>query len=115
MSMTLRDYARVGQFILDGGVAQGRPILPAGWTTEATTRQIDNGDGGYGYFWWIRPEGGFEAMGIFGQAIVVIPEERLVVAINSAWPRADAPELWAAQTAFVEALRSAARAPSPHP
>ena len=31
ISMTLRDYARVGQFILDGGKAQGRPIVPAWW------------------------------------------------------------------------------------
>jgi CubicO group peptidase (beta-lactamase class C family) len=110
MSMTLRDYARIGQFILDGGrTDDGRQVLPAGWTSEATTKRIDNGEGGYGYFWWIRREGGFAAEGIFGQAIVVIPQERLVVAINSAWPAADPPELWAAQSAFVEALRAAAR------
>jgi len=109
MSMTLRDYARLGQFILDGGKADGRQVLPPGWTAEATSRQIDNGWGGYGYFWWIRPTAGFEALGIFGQAIVVVPEERLVVAINSAWPRADTKEQTAAQEAFVDAIRAAAK------
>jgi len=110
MSMTLRDYGRLGQFILDGGVADGKQVLPPGWATEATRKQIENGSGGYGYFWWIRKEGGFAAEGIFGQAIVVVPEERLVVAINSAWSRADTPDDWAAQAAFVEAIRAAARA-----
>jgi CubicO group peptidase (beta-lactamase class C family) len=110
ISMTLRDYARVGQFILDGGQAGGRQVLPAGWTAEAASKRIDNGSGGYGYFWWIRSEGGFAAEGIFGQAIAVIPQERLVIAINSAWARADAPEDWVDQSAFIEAIRAAARA-----
>ena len=109
MSMTLRDYGRLGQFILDGGKAGGKPVLPAGWTTEAGTKQIDNGGGGYGYFWWIRPEGGFAAEGIFGQAIAIVPQDHLVVVINSAWRRADAPEDWAAQAAFIKAIRAAAR------
>jgi CubicO group peptidase (beta-lactamase class C family) len=110
ISMTLRDYARMGQFILDGGrAADGRPILPAGWTAEATSKRIDNAYGGYGYFWWIRPQGGFAAEGIFGQAIAVVPEDHLVVAINSAWPAADSDADWAAQAAFIEAIRKAAR------
>ena len=109
MSMTLRDYGRLGLFMLEGGTADGKPVLPPGWTAEATGRRIDNGGGGYGYFWWIRSQGGYAAEGIYGQAIVVIPEERLVVAINSAWPSADTPELWARQTEFVEAIRAAAR------
>jgi CubicO group peptidase (beta-lactamase class C family) len=110
MSMTLRDYGRVGQFILDGGKAGGKQILPAGWTAEATSKQIDNPTGGYGYFWWMRQQGGFEARGIFGQAIVIVPEERLIVVLNSAWPRAGSRDLSAARTAFVEAIRAAARA-----
>jgi CubicO group peptidase (beta-lactamase class C family) len=109
MSMTLRDYARLGLFMLEGGKAGGKSVLPPGWVAEATTSRIDNGAGGYGYFWWIRSQGGYAAEGIFGQAIVVIPEDRLVVAINSAWPQADTPELWARQTEFVEAIRAAAR------
>jgi CubicO group peptidase (beta-lactamase class C family) len=31
ISMTLRDYARVGQFILDGGKARGRQVVPSWW------------------------------------------------------------------------------------
>ncbi|WP_293485453.1 serine hydrolase [Phenylobacterium sp.] len=109
MSMTLRDYGRIGQFMLDGGKAGGKQILPPGWTTEAASKQIDNPTGGYGYFWWMRREGGYEARGIFGQQILIVPEERLVVVVNSAWPRATGRDLSAARTAFVEAVRAAAR------
>ncbi|MDX9999222.1 MAG: hypothetical protein WCY15_15110 [Phenylobacterium sp.] len=40
---------------------------------------------------------------------MVIPEERMVVAINTAWPAADPPELWQAQSESVEELRAALR------
>ncbi|HEY8616558.1 serine hydrolase [Phenylobacterium sp.] len=113
MSMTLRDYGRVGQFILDGGKAGGKQILPVSWTKEATSPQITNGAPapGYGYFWWMRPNGSYDAAGIFGQSITTFPQDRLIVVINSAWPQATGRELGLARTAFVDALRAAATAP----
>ncbi|HXV01134.1 MAG TPA: serine hydrolase [Caulobacteraceae bacterium] len=107
ISMTLRDYARFGLFMLEGGVAGGRRVLPPGWIADATAAHVTEKDFGYGYFWWIHP-GRYEAEGIFGQAIAVFPKERLVVAINSAWPRADDDADWIAQAAFLEAVRKAA-------
>ena len=112
MSMTLRDYGRVGQFILDGGVANGRPVLPPGWTEEATRVQISNGQpapAGYGYFWWIRPNGSYDASGIFGQSITTFRDDRLIVVINAAWPKATDRDLGQARTALIEAIRAAAR------
>ena len=108
ISMTLRDYARVGQFILDGGKAQGRQVVPSWWVAQATTKEIDNGAGGYGYFWWIRENGSYEAVGIFGQSITTFKDDRLVIVINSAWPAATSREYSAARTAFVNALHEAA-------
>jgi CubicO group peptidase (beta-lactamase class C family) len=111
LSMTLGDYARVGQFMLDGGMAQGRQILPTGWIGQATTAQITNGapPQGYGYFWWLGQGGAYQASGIFGQSISVIPDERLVIVINSAWPTAVGRELFAARSAFIAAVRAAAK------
>ena len=109
ISMTLRDYARVGQFILDGGKTQGREVVPAWWVAQATTKQIDNGAGGYGYFWWIRDNGSYDAAGIFGQSITTFKDDRLVIVINSAWPLATSKEYSAARTALINALRDAAR------
>jgi CubicO group peptidase (beta-lactamase class C family) len=111
MSMTVGDYARFGQFMLDGGVAQGVKILPDGWIQQATTAQIFNGapPAGYGYFWWLGQGGPYQASGIFGQSISVVPDERLVVVVNSAWPSATGRELFVARSAFINAVRAAAK------
>jgi CubicO group peptidase (beta-lactamase class C family) len=111
MAMTLGDYARFGQFMLEGGKAGDRPVVPDGWVRQATTPQITNGapPGGYGYFWWIGSNNSYVAAGIFGQSITIFPDDRLVVVINSAWPTATGRELFLARNAFVNAVRAAAK------
>lgn len=113
MSMTLRDYGRVGQFILEEGKADGKPVLPPGWALEATTPQITNGAPapGYGYFWWMAPYGGaYEARGIFGQSIGTFRGDGVIVVVNSAWPTAVGRELSLARAAFITAAHAAAKA-----
>ena len=112
MSITLRDYGRIGQFMLEGGRAGERQILPAGWVDEATSPQITNGtrERGYGYFWWMPDNGAFEARGIFGQSITVFRNEGIVIVTNAAWPQATGRELSLARAAFIEAARAAAKA-----
>jgi CubicO group peptidase (beta-lactamase class C family) len=105
ISMTLRDYGRMGQFMLDHGIADGHEVVPAGWTEDATARHV--ADPPYGYFWWIVP-GGYEAEGIFGQTLSVFPEERLVVVINSAWPAAWSRDIDAVRKKYLAAIRAAA-------
>jgi CubicO group peptidase (beta-lactamase class C family) len=85
-----RDFARVGQFILDGGKIGGASIVPDDWFASATTKQADIGmpGRGYGYQWWTYDDGTFAAQGIFGQGIFVDAKRKLVIASNSNWPRA---------------------------
>jgi len=113
ISMTLRDYARFGQFMLEGGKAGGRQVLPPGWVADATSEHVklppQEGVRGYGYFWWLPP-GAYAAEGIFGQEVIVYPADHIVIAINSAWLHADRDADWAAQARFAEALRAAAAA-----
>ncbi len=107
--MTLADYARLGQFVLEDGVANGKRVTAPGWIAESTRRQIDNGrapPAGYGYYWWIGPEA-FEASGIYGQSILVWPKERIVVAINSQWPTPDGKAMFDGLMAFQRAVREA--------
>ena len=111
ITMTLRDYGRVGQFMLEGGMADGKAVLPQGWVAEATSAQIDNGEAGYGYFWWMNPDGAYQATGIFGQSITTYRDDGLVIVINSAWPRATGSDLSAARSAFITAVHGAAAAP----
>ncbi|MGX7925863.1 serine hydrolase domain-containing protein [Tsuneonella sp. HG094] len=85
ISLRLSDYARMGQFALEGG----QPSVPAGWFSRAGAPQVDFGNGnGYGYQWWTYPNASFGAQGIFGQSITVVPEQRLVIAVVSNWPTA---------------------------
>ncbi len=85
-----RDYARMGMFMLGGGVAGGKTVLPDGWIEAATTKQADIGEpgSGYGYQWWTMDDGNFAAQGIFGQGIFIDPKRKLVIASNSNWPQA---------------------------
>ena len=85
LAMTLRDYGRFGQFILDGARIGGKPIVPEDWLSEATRTHASTGPGsGYGYQWWTRDDGTFEARGIYGQTLHIDRTRRLVVVINSA-------------------------------
>ena len=89
LSLTLADYARVGQFVLEGG----KGAVPDGWFAEATRPHVEFGGGfGYGYQWWTYPGDNYGAQGIFGQAITIIPEKRMVVAVISNWPQATSTE-----------------------
>ncbi|WP_349511933.1 serine hydrolase domain-containing protein [Erythrobacter sp. NFXS35] len=86
LSLRLSDYARMGQFALEGG----KGAVPAGWFAEATDSVVDFGDNGfgYGYQWWTYPGGAYGAQGIFGQGITLVPERGLVVAYVGNWSRA---------------------------
>lgn len=108
---SLRDWGRVGQFVLDGGVIDGKPVVPDDWFAAATTKQIDIGTPGrgYGFQWWTHDDGSYEARGIFGQYIHFEPEQRLVVVILSAWPTASSREATRARGELLDAIRAAAR------
>ena len=85
-----RDFARFGQFILEGAKIDGQSILPEGYLESATSRQTGIGDFGYGYGyqWWITSPEAFDARGIFGQGIFIDPGRKLVIAMNSNWTTA---------------------------
>lgn len=85
LSIRLSDYARMGQWVLEGA----KPSVPADWFAKAAAKQADIGvpGMGYGYQWWTNPMG-FGAQGIFGQYITIVPRQRLVIAVVSSHPAA---------------------------
>lgn len=86
MNMTTRDYARFGQMIAQGGVWQGRQIVPQDWV-EASTRPSAPGGAGYGYQWWIADDAGpgeVNAQGIYGQYIWIDRARNIVIVVNAA-------------------------------
>jgi CubicO group peptidase (beta-lactamase class C family) len=94
---TLRDYARFGQLIADGGVAHGRQILPAAFVDD-----LHNGNhnlfgddyrvalpqGAYHNQFWIEQAGRPIIMcrGVFGQFIYIDREANFVAVKLSTWP-----------------------------
>jgi CubicO group peptidase (beta-lactamase class C family) len=90
LSIRLSDYARMGQFALEGG----KGIVPEGWFAEATDSAVDFGTSGfgYGYQWWTYPQGTYGAQGIFGQGITLFPDKRpgqgIVFAYVGNWAQA---------------------------
>lgn len=84
----LRDFARLGQMMLDGGMANGKQVIPAGWVKEMTTmipfpavygRKAEFE--GYGYQTWQvdKEPGAYSAVGLAGQFIYVHPTTRTVI------------------------------------
>ncbi|MEM6907679.1 MAG: serine hydrolase [Pseudomonadota bacterium] len=102
LSLRLSDYARMGQFALEGGTG----TVPDGWFAEAGAEQVSFGesDFGYGYQWWTYPGGNYGAQGIFGQAITIVPQKKLVIAVVSNWPTATGSELSAARQAILSKI-----------
>lgn len=90
---TPRDFARLGQFVLDDGVVNGERLLPEGWMDYATTVVPAGGEPEpYGAQWWLNepgdgsgtrmpdlPAGAYWASGHDRQYIVVVPSADLVV------------------------------------
>ena len=88
MFLSGRDMARLGVAMVNGGVWNGRQIIPAAWVKESTAlnrKAADMGNRrgglGYGYLWWKPSEGrsgpewvdSFLANGNFGQHVLGLP------------------------------------------
>jgi CubicO group peptidase (beta-lactamase class C family) len=103
INATLRDYGRLGLFALNNGrLSDGTPVLPKTWMADSTTPS--KGAPYYGYLWWLREGGAYQASGIFGQGIYIDPGNNMVIALHSARPDADRDEDWALQAALFEAI-----------
>jgi CubicO group peptidase (beta-lactamase class C family) len=89
---TLRDYARVGQMVLNGGVANGQRIVSEDWIKLSTQPSggEDQRRGGYGYQWWTMGNSeAFSAIGLQGQYIYIDPDTETVIVKLSYFPPGD--------------------------
>ena len=81
-----RDFARIGQLMLDSGRWKGQAIIDSAYYIQSITACgiPDEGETPcdyYGYQWWIYPNvpGVFYARGILGQYVIVIPSKEIVI------------------------------------
>ena len=98
--VSLRDLARFGRMVLDGGVVDSRQIVPAGWLADTLAGGEDSAEafaqgehsaelpgGHYRNQWWV-PAGQrvFVGWGIHGQFLFVDRGTRTVIGLLSTWP-----------------------------
>ena len=90
LRLSPRDMAKLGYLWLHHGVWEGKQIIPAAYLQDALTAHASVESGvQYGYGMWIYPQHGhaggppdFEANGVGGQRIAVVPSEDLVEVIT---------------------------------
>ena len=106
ISMTLRDYGRFGEFIREGAMIDGKPVVPDGWIADATSSHIATGwgDVGYGYLWWVNKDKTFRALGVFGQFIFVDIPNKIVIVGLGAWDKPEDEVRYQAEDAFIAAV-----------
>ncbi|MES2950012.1 MAG: serine hydrolase [Pseudomonadota bacterium] len=84
---TARDYARLGQLYLNGGVWKGQQLVPSAYVAQAVSAaRLKDATGvpteRYGYSWWRmthRGHAAYYAWGYQGQYIAVIPDKKIVM------------------------------------
>jgi CubicO group peptidase (beta-lactamase class C family) len=101
---TVRDYARVGLMMLQGGALGEQRVVSNKWVRDSTRPNAaylepkqGGSEGGYGYAyqWWVPPgrDGVFMGLGIYGQCIYINPARHVVIVQTSAWPEPVSPQL----------------------
>ncbi|MFJ3778960.1 serine hydrolase domain-containing protein [Streptomyces sp. NPDC090075] len=125
MSMTAPDLARFGLFVMDNLRGQGGPDVPKHWFRDIAAARTSTGirapgaldyliqDFGYEHGWWTLPrgrdryelgdDGGFAAIGHFGQALFIVPGANTVAVIQSA-ATGESPERYIAQKQLVTSI-----------
>ncbi|MGN6377676.1 MAG: serine hydrolase domain-containing protein [Gaiellales bacterium] len=99
---TLRDLARFGRLMLDGGHRKRRQIVPRKWVRDTLTPDADSvaafaedaadfpAGAYYRNKWWVlnAQDGIYAGFGINGQMVLIHGPARTVVAKLSTWPEA---------------------------
>jgi CubicO group peptidase (beta-lactamase class C family) len=83
MKLAVEELSRIGQLYLQKGCYRGKQILPLNWVEQATKKQIDNKEEGYGYYFWRQEHNSYCARGKWGQICMVLPDKNAVITVLS--------------------------------
>lgn len=91
LGLRSRDLLALGQLYLDGGMHQGKRLVPAAWVAASVAPHAKaNDDMDYGYLWWLMrwPVGqatwrSYSMNGSGGNSVQVFPEQRVVVVVTT--------------------------------
>jgi len=94
LQLRARDMMKLAWMALDGGMWQGKSVVPAAWLEESFVNHVhigpmgDMSDVGYGYLWWRGMLGGHQvitAYGFGGQLAMLVPDLRMTFATAALW------------------------------
>jgi CubicO group peptidase (beta-lactamase class C family) len=85
-----RDWARLGQMMLNNGVLNGQRVVSADWVARSTQANGSSNGPAYGYQWWLNrgadqlrwpdlPEDSYSAQGNRHQYLMLIPSKELLI------------------------------------
>jgi CubicO group peptidase (beta-lactamase class C family) len=93
MYLRPRDMLKIGICYLDGGVWNGKQIIPGQWVDAVSRVQARSDAGDYSYYFWLRNLKGFHyisAEGDGGQYINIFPDQDMVIVMTQGnyleWP-----------------------------
>jgi CubicO group peptidase (beta-lactamase class C family) len=94
LSLRARDFAAIGQLVLDRGMHDGRALVSRDWLREMLRVRVQAGPrDGYAYLWWVRdfrepgkarPWPGFFMQGNGGNKVLLFPDLDAVVVLLAA-------------------------------
>lgn len=82
LNVVARDYARIGQLVVDGGQVGGEQVVPTAWIDRISgLAQHEVSGWGYSAQWWHAPgsDADLAAVGVYGQYIFVDPGADTVI------------------------------------
>jgi CubicO group peptidase (beta-lactamase class C family) len=95
LRLRTEDLAKFGQLLLNGGIWNGKQLIPKEWIKEATSFQIKNSDEpeekrslsdwaqGYAYQMWRGRNNTVRLDGMAGQFVVLIPDKDAIVVFTA--------------------------------
>jgi len=78
MKLTVNGLSRIGLLMMNNGMFEGRRIISEEYVRMATSKQMNNREGGYGYYFWIYRDG-FSINGKLKQKCYCLPSGGLMV------------------------------------
>lgn len=90
MYTTARNWAKLGQLMLNGGEINGVRLVSEDWVKESVQPNNAENRQDYGYFWWLNssttaprwpslPANVYAAMGSREQRVLIIPDQELII------------------------------------
>jgi CubicO group peptidase (beta-lactamase class C family) len=91
LELAPRSLAKLGQLYLANGSWKSQQLVPKEWVINSSQYSLNSPTSsyyGYGYQWWIHPDGIFSAWGYAHQRVLVVREYQVVATFTSYMPTA---------------------------